>query len=654
MKKAFTLIAGMLLISSGAFAQTKWTSVITNGDMEGAADPKWSSFWVHDWRTPEQVGEIDPESGQQFDESTQTELSAGQFQGFAEIVADPDNPSNHCARVIIRSKAEADSLGNPTTDTSNNKPDWTEWDSQFFIYALDSIPVGKEVRLTLSIKAEKAGTLQTQAHFNPGNYNHYSLFGDINYGTTWSTVEVSATVDNNHTQAANGKGFQSVAFNLSTMQDGNVIYFDDVKLEIKDPKTIDPQDEVKWVNFIRKGTLSEDKIGNFTTFTGRNGATGKDEKAELVNDAIDGQPALKVQTVAWNTYEALKDSLGNDSLDADLNPVYNKYLIVDGDTILSSVSSDNKAFNDWQTQFFVAVNHKFVTNEPFKFKMWARAERVDGQALEDPISLDTQIHTSPGAYIHWSFVGSIDGIDENWQEFEFGDDDEPRTIPSEGKGGQTVAFNCNKNKDVPVNIYFRFEELDFNEGYVLDNERVLASTDALMYVGTNVDGMGEGKLDLTEAMQILEIDNFDNYIDNTKMKVQALNEDEEVVYNDVDLTAGANINADGYWQESDANAIILEIDEDNTGNGILAFNTTNNGVTVDEKGIATKFAFDKDGWRYLFNVNIVDPDSYEKAQGITEVNVAPKANVIFDLMGRQLTKAGKGLYIMNGKKVLVK
>ena len=105
---------------------------------------------------------------------------------------------------------------------------------------------------------------------------------------------------------------------------------------------------------------------------------------------------------------------------------------------------------------------------------------------------------------------------------------------------------------------------------------------------------------------------------------------------------------------SDANAIILEIDEDNTGNGILAFNTTNNGVTLDEKGIATKFAFEKDGWRYLFNVNIVDPDTYERYQGISEVNVAPKANVIFDLMGRQLTKAGKGLYIMNGKKVLVK
>jgi len=653
MKKIFTLIAGMLLISSGAFAQDKWTSVITNGDMEGAADPMWSSFWVHDWRTPEQVGEFNPESGQQFDESSQTELSAGQFQGFAEIVADPANPSNHCARVIIRSKAEADSLGNPTTDSGNNKPDWTEWDSQFFIYALDTIPQGKEVRLTLKIKAEKAGSLQTQAHFNPGNYNHYSLFGDINYTTEWSTVEVSATVDANHTQAANGKGFQSVAFNLSTMQDGNVIYFDDVKLEIKDPKTIDPDQPGKWINFLRKGTLSEDKVGNFTTFTGRMGATNADEKAILVNDAKDGEPALTVQTVAWNAEAVLKDSEGKDSIGADSTIVIAHYYIVDGDTILSSDSRDKKSFDDWRTQFFVTINHKFVTNEPFKFKMWGRVERVDGQPLEEDITLQTQFHGAPGGYLHWQCVGDV-VLNDEWQMFEFGDDETPITVPSEAKGAQTIAFNCNTNKNYPVNIYFRFEEFDVNDSYVVDNDRVLATGDAIMSVGTNQDGIGAGKLDLTEAMKVLEIDNFDNYIDNTKMKVQALNADEEVVYNDVDLSAGAFINADGFWQESDEKAIILEIDEDNTGDGILAFITTNNGVTIDEKGIATKFAFEKDGWRYLFNVNILDPEAYDRAQGISEVNVAPKANAIFDLMGRQLTKAGKGLYIMNGKKVLVK
>lgn len=643
MKKVFTLIAGMLLISSGAFAQEKWQNIAVKGDMEGtlpayatldemsADGAEWNSFWVHEFPKNEEGEE--------------------QFQGTATIIEDPVLAGNHCARVVARSEAIADSCGNKT----DNNGALASWDCQFFIYATEPIPEGKLVKMTLKVRADKAGSFETQAHFEPGNYNHYVMFGNVNVTTEWTTVEVETTVTADQTGNANGKEFQSVAFNLSTDKEGNVFYFDDVKLEIKDDKPLDP--EGGWVNFIRKGTLSEDKFGDFTTFTGRNGATNKDEKAQIVNDSKDGQPALTVETVAWNTYVALKDSLGNDSIDDDGNIVYNKYLIVDGDTILSSVSTDNKSFDDWRTQFFVTVNHKFVGKDTFKFRMWARAERVDGQALEEGISLDTQIHTMPGNYIHWSFVGSINDINEEWQEFVFGTDDEPMTMPSDGanKGGQTVAFNCNKNKDVAVKLFFRFDELSFNEGLVKDEERVLASSDATISVGTNQDGIGEGKLDMTEALKVLEIDNFDNYIDNTKMKVQAWDaENEEVKYEDVDLTAGANINADGFWQESDANAIILELDEDNTGDGILAFVTTNNGVAIDAKGIATKFAFEKDGWRYLFNVNIVDPETYEKYLGISEMNVAPKANAIYDMMGRQLTKPGKGLYIMNGKKVLVK
>lgn len=649
MKKVFTLIVGMLLVSSLTFAQKKWTNIVVQGDMEGdmpayttldemfvggeaVEGAAWNSFWCHEF--------------------PQNEIGEEQFQGTATIVEDDLLEGNHCARVIARSEAIADSCENKTVPDGSTS--LASWDCQFFIFATEPIPEGKLVKMTLKVRAEKAGSFETQAHWGPGDYNYYVMFGNVNVTTEWQTVEVETTVTADQVQAGNGKAFQSVAFNLSTNTAGNVFYFDDVKLEIKDES--DKPETEDFINFLRKGTFTDDQVfDNFSTFTGRMGKTNADEKAVVVNDPKDGQPALTVQTIAWNAEVALKDSLGNDSIDQDTGePVFAKYVINEaGDTILGGSYG---SFDDWRTQFFVSVNHKFKAGEPIKFKMWVRAERVDGEALEDPISLDTQVHTTPGGYIHWSFVGSINDINEEWQEFEFGYDDEnPQTIPSEGKGGQTIAFNCNKNKDVAVNIYFRFEELAFNEGKVEDNERVLASSDAVFSVGTNQDGIGEGKLDLTEAMKVLEIDNFDRYIDNAKMKVQALDpETEDIRFEDVDLTAGANVNAAGYWQESDANSIILEIDEDNTGNGILAFITTNNGVTVDAKGIATKFAFEKDGWRYLFNVTMLDPEAYERYLGISEVNVAPKANVIYDLMGRQLTKTGKGLYIMNGKKVLMK
>ena len=53
------------MLSSGAFAQTEWKDLVVNGNMEGEQNPKWSSFWCHDWRKG--LGDFDPDSEQQYD-----------------------------------------------------------------------------------------------------------------------------------------------------------------------------------------------------------------------------------------------------------------------------------------------------------------------------------------------------------------------------------------------------------------------------------------------------------------------------------------------------------------------------------------------------------------------------------------------------------
>ena len=648
MKKIFTLLAVMLFVCGSVSAQKKWTSVIVNGDMEGAQDPMWSSFWVHDWRAA--GWDFNPDSGQQYDSSTETETSPGQFQGFAQIVEDPANASNHCARVIIRSKEEADAAGNTTTDSGNNKPDWAEWDSQFFIYATDSIPQGKQVRLTMKVKGEKAGTMQTQAHFTPGNYNHYQLFGDIEYGTEWTSIEVEAIVSADHTQASSGKGFQSVAFNLSTMQDGNTVYFDDIKLEVKDQDSGDDTLE-GYVNFLRKGTLSADKINSYTSFTGRDGKVGQDVQARVVNDPVDGQPALNVTTIGWNASSILKNAEGTDSLDAEGEPVYGYYYIKEeGDTLKNS--QGNYGMDDWQTQFFATVKHAFKEGENYKFVLWGRAARVDGQPLEEEISIDTQVHTMPGQYKHYDFVGSL-SLNEEWQRFEFGNDDEPRQIASQANGCQTVAFNCNKYKDHAVELYFRFEELSFEKKKVVDSERALDTEAVTLPLAADEEPI-VGKIDMNNALTALGVDKpIYNFIDSDKpMKFIVIDpETESEKFVDVDLSAGPGIDADGHYT-SDMNSIILETNEDESKDGILAINISNCGVALEAgKSIDTKFAVEHDFWRYVYNVSFIDKDVYT---GVSEVKAESKANTLYDLMGRQLNKAAKGLYIMNGKKVLVK
>ena len=642
MKKVFTLIAGMLLICGSVSAQKKWTNVVVNGDMEGdlpayenleamqVEGATWNSFWAHEF--------------------PKNEIGEEQYQGTASIVVDPTNPNNHCARVIARSEATADSCENKT----KNGEALASWDCQFFIYATEPMLQGKMVRLTMKVRADKAGKAETQAHWAPGDYNHYQLFGDINVTTEWQTIttdEIIVSAD--QCKEADGKNFQSVAFNLSTNVEGNVFYFDEIKLEVKDDAPDDTEEEATWINLLRKGTESADKVGNFTTFTGRNGATNKDEQAELVNDPVDGQPALKVTTVAWNAEGVLKNAEGTDSLDSEENPVIAKYYIVDNDTILSSDSRDGKSFDDWRTQFFVTTPHKFKTNQKYKFVMWARAARTDGQPLEEEISLDTQAHTTPGGYIHWQFCGSLN-LNEEWQQFVFGTDEEPSTIASEANGGQTIAFNCNKNKDVAVDLYFRFDEFSFMSNVITPSERALETASITLPLSATVGEITTGSIDLTEVLKVLEVQGDANrYVEDTKsIKVKYINpETEDDAYADVDLTAGINIDANGNWVESDANAIILDKSED-VENNILPVNITNNGVTLETgKSIDAKIAFEKDFWRYLFKVSFIDAEAYA---GVSEVTVAPKNNVMYDLMGRQLTKAAKGLYIMNGKKVLVK
>ena len=147
MKKLFTLLVGALFAGS-AFAQKTWTNIVVNGDFEGTVPAyeqwgteaggyaedydfasitadKWNSFWVHEWP------------------GDQTK----QQRGTTTIVEDPADPTNHCAKVVIRARAEGEAAGNLTKDYTGNEGTYGSWDCQFFIYARAPIPAGKEIRL---------------------------------------------------------------------------------------------------------------------------------------------------------------------------------------------------------------------------------------------------------------------------------------------------------------------------------------------------------------------------------------------------------------------------------------------------------------------------------------------------------------------------
>ena len=384
MKKLFTLLVGALFAGS-AFAQKTWTNVVVNGDFEGTAPAyevlataddvasdgtkyskdydftsltaeTWNSFWVHEWT------------------SDQTKQS----RGTANIVEDPADPTNHCAKVVIRSRAEGEAAGNLTPDYTKAEGTYGSWDCQFFIYATAPIPAGKEVRLQLKVKAERDGSFETQNHSVPGTYIDANAFGQPKYTTEWKEYK-SSVITSTEDQAS--KGYQCIAFNLCTDEEANVIYFDDIKLQIRDPKEEESGDAGAWINFMRKGIYSDDIIKGVginnnqevpfecTNFTIQipNGTGGTDlVKAPVVE--VPGEPGVMAVHVPVRGYKVESvedlDPDGNQQVDEEGNvKMKSIYLWNNGDTIGTS------APQRWSCQFFVSTLHKMVPKEKYRFRI---------------------------------------------------------------------------------------------------------------------------------------------------------------------------------------------------------------------------------------------------------------------------------------------
>lgn len=617
MKKFFTLFVAVLL-SSGAFAQSDWKDLVVNGNMEGPADPLWSSFWCHDYR---EGVEFDSESGQQYDEG-------GQFQGFAEIVEDPADPSNHCARVIIRSDEQAIEAGNRVEADGK----LASWDCQFFIYATQTIPEGMEVKMTLKVKAEKAGHFETQAHYTPGDYNHYQLFGNLDYGTEWQEIERTVVVDANHTQNANGKYFQSVAFNLSTMTDGNVIYFDDVKLEVREPEP--PHELSEWLNIVRNGVKSKDETtfgnGTFTTFTGRDGVPGIDQPARIVTDPLGVEPVLSVSSVAATYYRENKNEEG------EVTSTTPMYVVREGNLNSGVNVGDSVELTNWQSQFFVAHKHVFHTGQKIKFAIDARADH--------PTDIETQIHRGPGDYLHYQLFGNL-SLTEEWQHFEFEQD-----ITAEQNGGSTVAFNLNVYKDADNTYYFKNIEFSCNEADASEEERTIASEDVVLPVAPSKEEADatHTSVSLKGAKDALLLDDVIGLISDDNMKLQTADGtlSEEFYTPEVGFYLKMDGSANG-----EAGDFIVEVAEDEENEDAAVFTVYNlKGYKLSDQ-VKSRLAFDQKGWLYVMNLTLCNDDEY---LGISNAETAVKNGAVYDLSGRKVVNPVKGIYIQNGKKFVVK
>lgn len=112
----------------------------------------------------------------------------------------------------------------------------------------------------------------------------------------------------------------------------------------------------------------------------------------------------------------------------------------DGKNCIKITSIANPA-NSWDTQFFIYTPDKtWAGGEEYKISFWYKASEEAGS--------ESQCHGEPGGYKHWAMLPENPTFTTEWQYYE-----KQGTIPAEGDGMKSIAFNLNVNKN-KVDYYF--------------------------------------------------------------------------------------------------------------------------------------------------------------------------------------------------------
>ena len=155
------------------------------------------------------------------------------------------------------------------------------------------------------------------------------------------------------------------------------------------------------------------------------------------------EPAVPIPDPVWSNIVVNGNcaTADNSAFSYKIKKQYYKAQIVDGDGVEGSrgvvVTSDDSPANDWDTQFFITINHKFAANEKFRLKMDYRADlegdaTATGQfqshkacAAEMPEAGLTEADevTDPSTQHIGTYIGNISGFSNltfknDWQTFE--------------------------------------------------------------------------------------------------------------------------------------------------------------------------------------------------------------------------------------------
>ena len=479
------------------------------GDAEFGGWPSWALETTNginaNWRG-DRTGEICAWAltmGRNFDsENTVINEDSPRARPFPADIEVEEGTSNHVFAVHVTEIAAIDD-NNPETDDAGS----IAWSNQFWLQAPKAFKSGDQVRIKFRYKAEHACNVGTQWHKkNPSDYNDWNACGSIAFTTEWQEFEATKSP---------ADGTWSLAFNLcDDAENGrtpNVFYFDDLSwqsMKLDEGFFVAGCNETTGLEYDFDNAIQfEEDPGEAGVFIATIGETGKPDTyvSQIMISTVRGNDAsfksnTLNRTIAptndpddWQDYVAKSlakmnlpgsgvwkiwidtnyTSMAFEMLEGTIkDPIdivtNESEIIVKGlerEPTASEQPKDEEAGiaegtgQAWDNQFFIVANRELSSGEATVIKFQYKASKA--------AKTTTQCHAAPGGYLHWACIGDVN-FTEEWQNFEA-----DFTIPAEGNGMKSIAFNMAEIKDAcdyeikNVQWYLKDESLD--EGKTWEN-----------------------------------------------------------------------------------------------------------------------------------------------------------------------------------------
>ena len=415
----------------------------------------------------------------------------------------------------------------------------------------------------------------------------------------------------------------------------------------------------------KTGEFDKYKAENLVNFVSREWNTGVQTNA---TSRVVVDPA---ELGAWNA-----DEEGRNNINYCLEVVSRDVTDAEGNLIpgIGYQGNEITEAQDWDTQFFVVLPRAMKDGDKFKFSMRIKAV--------NPETIDSQTHKgSPGAYIHWAFVGSP-AVTEDWQDYTY-----EGTISGSQNEGDIIAFNMAKlrkaNKYYIDDVSFIYEEQIVEEvsewtDIIINGD--LEGTDNKCFYTTQPGVGGPFQAYISDGLGVdgsrgIIVESADNPTQDWDTQFfirlpQALPAGTQYKVS-FDYKANKAGSADTQAHTEPGSYIHY------VGIGSPSFTTDWQTYTAEGKvssdqskdgqlmhSIAFNLAKFKEANIYFFdNIKfeipsdaVVEPDFPEENQLPTGINTAKvkAAKSIFNVAGQQMKSLQKGLNIVNGEKVYIK